>query len=49
MISLSNSEKLKYEQTFLVGDLNLFREVRKEQNKDREPYKIHIPDEHGKY
>ena len=45
----ANSELLKYGQTFLFGDLNLFREVRKEQNKDREPYKIHTPDEHGKY
>tara|TARA_R110001592_G_scaffold349971_1_gene645674 strand:- start:67 stop:663 length:597 start_codon:yes stop_codon:yes gene_type:complete len=45
----ANSELLKYGQTFLNGDLNLFREVRKEQNKNREPYKIHSPDKDGKY
>jgi hypothetical protein len=45
----ANSELLKYGQTFLNGDLNLFRKVRKEQNKAREPYKISTPDGNGKY
>jgi hypothetical protein len=45
----ANKELLKYGLTFLNGDLTLFYETRKEQNKDREPYKIHAPDKNGKY
>ena len=35
--------------TFLNGDLTLFHEIRKEQNKNRGPYKIHSPNENGNY
>lgn len=45
----ANEELLKYGLAFLNGDLTLFYETRKEQNKDREPYKIHSPDKNGKY
>lgn len=45
----ANTELQEYGLTFLNGDLKLFLEVRKEQNKNREPYKIHSPDENGKY
>jgi hypothetical protein len=45
----ANSELLKYGLTFLNGELELFHKVRKEQNKDREPYKIHSPDKNGNY
>ncbi len=49
--SLNNasSELLKYGLTFLNGELELFNKIRKEQNKDREPYKIHSPDKNGNY
>ena len=29
--------------------MHLFYKIRKEQNKNREPYKIYSPDENGKY
>ncbi|MEH1009463.1 hypothetical protein VDP25_17120 [Winogradskyella sp. ECml5-4] len=45
----ANNELLKYGLTFLNGDLNLFHEIRKEQNQNREPYKIYSPDKNGKY
>jgi hypothetical protein len=45
----ANSELLKYGQTFLNGDLDLFHKIRKEQNQNREPYKIYSPDENGEY
>lgn len=49
--SLTNAktELLKYGLSFLNGDLTLFYETRKAQNKDREPYKIHFPDKNGIY
>jgi len=50
-ISLENAnlELKKYGLTFLKGNLDLFRELRKEHNGQREPYKIHSPDENGHY
>jgi hypothetical protein len=45
----ANKELLKYADTFLRGDLTLFYQTRSEQNKGREPYKIHTPDKNGKY
>ena len=48
-VSNANKELLKYADTFLNGDLILFYETRSEQNKGREPYKIHTPDKNGKY
>jgi hypothetical protein len=48
-ISNVNKELLKYADTFLNGDLSLFYETRSEQNKGREPYKVHTPDKDGKY
>jgi hypothetical protein len=48
-ITNANKELLIYADTFLRGDLTLFYETRSEQNKGREPYKIHTPDKTGKY
>lgn len=48
-VSNANKELLKYADTYLNGDLTLFYETRSEQNKGREPYKIHTPDKNGKY
>lgn len=48
-VTNANKELLKYADTFLNGDLTLFYETRSEQNKDREPYKIHTPDKNGNY
>jgi hypothetical protein len=48
-ISNANTELLKYADTFLRGDLTLFYETRSDQNKSREPYKIHTPDKDGNY
>lgn len=48
-ISNANKELLKYADTFLNGDLTLFHKVRSEQNKNRDPYKIHTPDKNGNY
>jgi hypothetical protein len=45
----ANSELLKYGLTFLNGEMELFLKIRKEQNQNREPYKIHSPDKNGKY
>jgi len=45
----ANFELLKYGLTFLNGELELFHKSRKEQNRDREPYKIHSPDNNGNY
>jgi hypothetical protein len=45
----AKKELLKFGQTFLNGDLTLFYNTRQEQNRDREPYKIHSPDNYGKY
>jgi len=45
----ANEELIKYGITFLNGDLELFQETRKEQNREREPYNIHSPDKNGKY
>lgn len=45
----ANSELLKFGLTFLNGKLELFYKIRKEQNQNREPYKIHSPDKNGKY
>jgi hypothetical protein len=49
--SLKNglNELLKYGQTFINGDLNTFVEVRKNYNKNREPYKIYEPGKNGSY
>jgi len=48
-VSNANKELLKYADTFLYGDMTLFYETRSEQNKNREPYKIHTPDKDGTY
>lgn len=48
-VSNANKELLKYGDTFLHGDMTLFYETRSEQNKIREPYKIHTPDNDGNY
>jgi hypothetical protein len=46
-LSHSKNELLNYGQGFLSGDIELFEKVRREQNKDREPYKIYKPTENG--
>jgi len=48
-IANASKELLRYADTFLQGDLTLLYEVRSEQNKGREPYKIHTPDKNGNY
>jgi hypothetical protein len=48
-VSNANKELLKYADTFLRGDLTLFNMTLSEQNKSREPYKIHTPDKNGNY
>ena len=47
--SLKNakSELEKYGDSFLKGDLSLFKKVRQGNNQQREPYKIHQKDEAG--
>ena len=45
----ANSELWKFGLTFLNGDLSLFNEIRKEQTKNRETYKIHSQDKNGIY
>jgi hypothetical protein len=45
----ANSELLEFGKTFLNEELTLFHEIRKEQNKNREPYKIHSTDKNGNY
>lgn len=37
----------KYGSNFLNGELSTFKEARKSQNKEREPYKVYIPKEDG--
>lgn len=48
-VSNANKELLQYAETFLHGDMTLFYETRSDQNKSREPYKIHSPDKDGNY
>lgn len=48
-VSNANKELLQYGATFLNGELPLFYETRSEQNRGRESYKIHTPDNNGKY
>jgi hypothetical protein len=48
-IANANKELLKYADTFLRSDMTLFYETRSEQNKNREPYKIHSADKDGNY
>jgi hypothetical protein len=45
----TNNELLEFGITFLNGNLNLFYEIRKEQNQERESYKIHSSDKNGNY
>jgi len=45
----AKEDLIKYGDTFIKGDLTLFIETRKEQNQNREPYKIHSPDKEGNY
>jgi len=45
----AKNELLKFGQSFLLGNLELFYEVRKEINQKRETYKIHSPDGIGGY
>ncbi len=48
-VSNANSELLRYGDTFLRGDMTLFYEIRSDQNKSREAYKILSRDEDGNY
>ena len=48
-INTANKHLVLYGETFLKGDLTIFHEARKRVNKNREPYKIHTPDENGVY
>jgi hypothetical protein len=48
-IENANVELLKFGITFLNGEMEKFYEVRKEQNVNREPYKIYSKDENGNY
>lgn len=48
-VSYAKEELLKYADKFLHGDLTLFYEVCSEQNRNRQPYKIHTLDKNGKY
>ncbi|HEX6889592.1 MAG TPA: hypothetical protein VF141_02830, partial [Chryseolinea sp.] len=43
----ARNELLNYGQKFLKGDIELFDKVRREQNKDRQPYKIYTSNENG--
>lgn len=45
----AKSELIKYGYKFLKGDLTLFLDARKEQNLNREPYKVYSPDKNGNY
>ena len=45
----ARDELLQFGETFLNNDLTLFYKTRTDQNKNREPYKIHSPDKEGKY
>ena len=48
-IENANVELLKFGITFLNGEMEKFYDLRKEQNANREPYKIHSKDENGNY
>ena len=43
----AKNELLDYGQKFLIGDIEFFDKARREQNKDRPPYKIHTPTDSG--
>lgn len=45
----ANNELVKYADSFLHGELTIFYEIRSQQNKNREPFKIHTPDKDGNY
>ncbi len=49
LLDAALDDLLTYGISFLSGDMNTFYQVRIDQNKDREPYKIHKPDKTGKY
>jgi hypothetical protein len=49
LLEQAKSDLLQFGETFLSGDTEFFRQARSEQNKDRPPYKVHSPDENGKY
>ncbi len=51
MYSLKHSKDdlIVYGDTFLNGELTLFKQTRSEQNQNREPYKIHSHDKDGRY
>lgn len=46
-LSHARDELLKFGKRFLSGDLGQFDKVRREQNKDREPYKIYRRTDNG--
>jgi len=46
-LSHAKNELLDYGQQFLTGDIELFNKVRREQNKDRQPYKIYSATDNG--
>ena len=43
----ARKDLLEFGNGFLTGDVSLFNKARSMQNKDREPYRIHITDENG--
>lgn len=49
LLDHATAELLDFGAGFLSGDVALFRRARSEQNRCREPYKVHSPDEDGKY
>ncbi len=49
LLEHAKAELLEFGTGFLTGDVELFRQARSEQNKGREPYKIHSPNKDGKY
>jgi hypothetical protein len=49
LLDRAKAELLEFGQGFLRGDLEQFRKARSEQNRRREPYKIHSPDSDGHY
>jgi hypothetical protein len=48
-IKKAKNDLLEYGLEFLKLNLDLFNAVRKLQNQQREPYKIHLPNKDGKY
>lgn len=48
-IEMAFSDLIEYGKGFLNNDLQLFYEIRREQTRAREPYKIYQPDNEGKY